>query len=138
VKGPRFYEPKTRSSRRKLEIPEELVFALKKWKLAGPPSKLGLVFPMADGRPMHRRTLHKQGLHPALDRAKLRRFTVHSLRHFHASVLILSGVPITEVAHRLGHSSPAVTMAIYAHFLRQVKGEATHVISDAMRAARTS
>jgi integrase len=119
LKGARFYEPKTRAGRRVLELPEELVPELLKWKLACPPSRMGLVFPTADGRAFHRRMLHKEGLVPALEAAKLRHFTVHSLRHFHASVLIQQRVPITEVAARLGHASPAVTMAVYAHFLRQ-------------------
>ena len=77
-----------------------------------------------------------EGLEPALKAAGLRHFTVHSLRHFNASVLIQRETPITEVAARLGHASPAVTMAIYAHWLRQAKGEATNAIGDALRDAR--
>lgn len=138
IKGARFYEPKTRAGRRTLEIPEELVPELRKWKLACPPSKMGLVFPTVDGRPLHRRTLHSEGLEPALNAASLRHFTIHSLRHFHASVLIGRGVPLTEVAARLGHSTPAVTMTVYAHFLRHSKGEAANVIGDVLRAARNA
>ena len=136
LKGPRFYEPKTRAGRRVIELPEELIPELRRWKLACPPSRMGLVFPTLDGRPLHRRTLHKEGLAPALAAAKLRHFTVHSLRHFHASILILKKTPITEVAARLGHASPAVTMSVYAHFLRQVKGESTNAVVEALAAAR--
>lgn len=39
----------------------------------------------------------------------------HALRHTHASTLLAIGWPITEVAHRLGHASPAVTASIYSH-----------------------
>jgi integrase len=63
---------------------------------------------------------------------------VHSLRHFHASVLIQQRVPIMEVAARLGHASPAVTMAVYAHFLRQGAGRGHNAIGDALRAARVT
>jgi integrase len=136
LSGPRFYEPKTRAGRRVVELPDEIVPELRRWKLACPPSRMGLVFPTLDGRPLHRRTLHKEALAPALETAKLRHFTVHSLRHFHASVLILRKTAITEVAARLGHASPAVTMAVYAHFLRQVKGESTNAVAEALAAAR--
>ena len=138
VKGPRFYEPKTRAGRRTLELSEELARELRKWKLACPPSKMGLVFPTVDGRPLHRRTLHSEGLEPALEAAGLRHFTVHSLRHFNASLLIGKGVPLPEVAARLGHSTPAVTMTVYAHFLRQSKGESTNVVGEVLRAARNA
>jgi integrase len=40
--------------------------------------------------------------------------TWHALRHAHASMLIAARRPITEVAARLGHSNPAITLAIYA------------------------
>ena len=134
--GPRFYPPKTRAGLRTVEIPDELVLALKKWKLACPPSRMKLVFPKADGSPLHRRTLHKEAFAPALERAKLRHFTIHSLRHFHASVLIMRKTPPTEIAARLGHASPAVTMAVYAHFFRTQKGEATNAVAEVLRAAR--
>ena len=41
----------------------------------------------------------------------------NELRHLHASMLIEAGRPLTEIAARLGHGSPAVTMSIYAHWL---------------------
>lgn len=60
------------------------------------------------------------------------------MRHFHASILILKKMPITEVAARLGLASAAVTMSVYAHFLRQVKGESTNAVVEALAAARRS
>ncbi|GBD23004.1 Putative prophage phiRv2 integrase [bacterium HR29] len=48
----------------------------------------------------------------------------HDLRHAHAAVLLAAGVPITEVAQRLGHASPAVTASVYAHALRSDKAAA--------------
>ncbi len=39
------------------------------------------------------------------------------IRHTVASVLLAEGTPIPEVQQRLGHSSPIVTMTIYAHAL---------------------
>lgn len=124
VAGARFFAPKTKKSRRTVEAPPELVAALKRWKLAAPPSEMGLVFPKVDGSPMHRKILRDQGLVPALAAAKLRGFGVHALRHFFASELIRQGYPPTEVAARLGHSSPTVTMTVYARWYSTAKSDA--------------
>lgn len=113
----RFYEPKTRSSRRTVPLTPALVAALRRWKLACPPSPLGLVFPSDDGTPKHRSVIVHRGLRPALKRAELRRVTLHSLRHSFASALLGDGLPVTQVAAILGHSSPIVTMRVYAHWL---------------------
>ncbi len=43
--------------------------------------------------------------------------SVHDLRHFHATQLLSKRVPVTQVSHRLGHSSPSVTMNTYAHWI---------------------
>jgi integrase len=62
----------------------DLAAALKRWKLACPPSADGLVFPKSDGTAMHRKVLQEQGLNPALARAELSHFGAHALRHFFA------------------------------------------------------
>lgn len=43
----------------------------------------------------------------------------HGLRHTFASTLLSHGIPINEVQHQLGHSSPIVTWRTYAHFVPQ-------------------
>jgi integrase len=43
--------------------------------------------------------------------------TLHGLRHTHVSVLLSSGVPVKTVSSRVGHSSPLITMSIYAHLM---------------------
>ena len=53
------------------------------------------------------------------ERLGLPKMTMHGLRHLHGSLLLAEGLPVPEVSQRLGHSSPAITMAIYAHALRQ-------------------
>lgn len=39
----------------------------------------------------------------------------HDLRHTCASVLIAKGIPVTPVAHQLGHASASITLSIYPH-----------------------
>jgi integrase len=41
--------------------------------------------------------------------------TFHSLRHCHASALIKAGIDVVSVSRRLGHSSPVITLKVYAH-----------------------
>jgi len=43
----RFYEPKTKTSRRKIDLAPELIAALKRWKIQCPVSELELVLPAA-------------------------------------------------------------------------------------------
>jgi len=45
------------------------------------------------------------------------RFRIHDLRHTCAALLISQGAGPKEIAERLGHSSPVVTMTVYAHVL---------------------
>jgi integrase len=130
ITGGRFFAPKTHDSGRTIEIDKELASALQKWKAQCPGrSALGLVFPAPTGEPLHRRTLHKQGLLPALTAAELSHFTIHSLRHFHASALLQAGIPIAEVSARLGHANPAITMRVYAHYLEGTESKAAETIA---------
>jgi integrase len=58
--------------------------------------------------------------------------TLHALRHSHASAIIASGTDIVTVSRRLGHASPTITMAVYAHlFDRSDDGAANAVLSNA-------
>jgi integrase len=40
---------------------------------------------------------------------------LHDLRHFSATMAIAGGHDVRSVAHRLGHSDPAMTLRVYAH-----------------------
>lgn len=43
--------------------------------------------------------------------------TFHSLRHTHATWLLLSGVDVKTVSERLGHADEAITLRVYAHVM---------------------
>lgn len=66
------------------------------------------------GAPIHpdtpRKNLQKIG-----SNAGLPKITAHQLRHTLVSLAIANGDPITQIAAFVGHSSPRVTTAIYAH-----------------------
>ena len=44
---------------------------------------------------------------------------MHSVRHGFASLLIAKGLDVVFVARQLGHSSPAITLEVYAHLFAQ-------------------
>ena len=129
---PRFYPPKTQTGRRAVPLPAPLVAALQEWRPRCPQGELDLVFPNSDGGLIRRTTALRYGLWPALRRAGLRRVTMHSLRHSFASALLMGGRPITEVQHLLGHSSPAVTLKVYAHFLPSEQSLGTEALTQAI------
>jgi integrase len=54
---------------------------------------------------------------------------LHDLRHTHATVLLLAGVPVHVVSQRLGHASPVVTMTVYAHVLPGSQREAADLFA---------
>lgn len=50
-------------------------------------------------------------------------YTLHSLRHFHASRLIASGKNVKEVAHILGHADEGFTLRVYGHLFTNKASE---------------
>lgn len=58
--------------------------------------------------------------------------TIHSLRHTHATHLVLAGVPIVEVSRRLGHAKPDVTLNKYSHLMPGYIGSATKAVEAAL------
>jgi len=53
---------------------------------------------------------------------------LHDLRHFTATQLLASGVPVKTVAGRLGHANAATTLNVYAHALESADAEAAHML----------
>ena len=68
-------------------------------------------------------------------KTKLPHARLHSLRHVHATTLLLAGVPVHVVAARLGHADPAITLRVYAHVLREQAAGVADVFADAVDAA---
>lgn len=83
-----------------------------------------LVFPSEVGTPLtesnvtrtFKRLLRKASLDPAI--------RIHDLRHTYITDLIASGVDPRTAQGIAGHSSPSVTMGIYAHYRDDEAGEA--------------
>ena len=61
---------------------------------------------------------------PALKNAGLPRIRFHDLRHTKASIMIEQGENIKYIQTQLGHSSPSVTLDVYAHLMKPINQEA--------------
>ncbi|EED36107.1 hypothetical protein NOR51B_2055 [Luminiphilus syltensis NOR5-1B] len=68
------------------------------------------------------------------DAAGLENFTLHCLRHSHASLLVNSGHSLYEVQRVLGHSDPKVTMR-YSHLSQESLQGAANSAGDRIKAA---
>lgn len=112
-----FTEPKTRSSARRVDLPDFLVLELKKWRLACPKGEYDLIVPNGAGNPESHANVLQRVFYPALRRASLRRIRFHDLRHTFASLLLANGEDIVRVSRLLGHASPHVTLTVYSHML---------------------
>jgi integrase len=57
---------------------------------------------------------------------------LHNLRHSHGRHLLTAGVPLHIVSARLGHSSPTVTLNVYAHVLPRADEQAASAIAKVL------
>lgn len=130
-----FSETKTAQSRRTIPIPASVFAQLREHKRtqAEERMKLGavyqnhdLVFTTPDGGPLSIQNFTMRHFKPTLKRAKLpESFTLYSLRHSCATLLLAAGENPKVVAERLGHSSIKITLDTYSHVLPHMQKAAS-------------
>ncbi len=118
------YPTKTKTSNRKIDLGPAMMSELKKWKVACPPNDLNLIFPNEAGQPLNHNNVVGRYFNKALKDAKVKRIRWHDMRHTFASLLIEQGENIKYIQNQLGHSSPTVTLNVYAHLMKSVNQEA--------------
>lgn len=128
----RFFPPKTKTSWRKIDIGLQALTELKKWKLACPANELDLVFPNDAGKPMNNKNMLRRYFRPALMAAGIQRLRFHDLRHTNASLRLENGENIKYIQTQLGHSSPTVTLNVYAHLMKSINQEAAQRLENAV------
>ncbi|AMW13788.1 hypothetical protein A4E84_32350 [Streptomyces qaidamensis] len=57
----------------------------------------------------------------------------HVLRHTYASIMLEAGESVVTVARWLGHSSPAITLGYYAHFMPEAGSKGRTAIDGLLR-----
>ena len=114
-----YEEPKTKSSRRRLELPPGTVRALLGLERDGE-----LVFTNGLGEPVNIYAVIEHHFKPALTRIGLpKEIRLYDLRHTHATLLLSKGVHPKIVSERLGHSSTQITLDTYSHVLPHMQKE---------------
>ena len=89
----------------------------------------GLVFAMADGRPVLPWTF-TASFRYLVERAKVPYIRLHDLRDTHASLLAKHGVALEVVSNRLGHSAIGITADRYLHIYRSRDAQAAAVFEQ--------
>lgn len=147
-------EPKTQQAVRDVGLMPALVQTLRAHKERAFAHRLAkptdYVFASETGTPLHYRNVVRRGLDKAAEEAGLvssaqerkraktegrdvESLRFHDLRHTFASLLIAQGLNVTFVSRTLGHSSPNVTLNVYAHLFDRFEHEQR--AKDAMEAA---
>jgi len=140
--------PKTRKSRRKIVVDEDVINALKEHKkvqnkvierlgndyynqdfiFAKMEREFGYPIVIKNVRDHMKRLLKIAGLNEDL--------TPHSLRHTHTSLLAEAGVSLEQIMDRLGHTDDQTTKNVYLHVTQEMKKEASQKFSELMRSLR--
>ncbi|OAA92949.1 tyrosine-type recombinase/integrase [Clostridium coskatii] len=130
-------EPKTKSSKRTIPVPLNIMEELKKHKKRQLEEKLksgdiyvnnDLVFPNELGEPTDTRNLTRS-YERALKKAKIDYRNFHALRHTYATRLFEADVPLKTVQELLGHADISTTANIYTHVLPKQKIKAVDRIN---------
>ena len=106
--------PKSVDGRRDVMLPSSLVPELAALKLRSTSPWVVPNHNNGQDRPLPACNLFTRIWRPALIRAGVPILPFHSLRHFSASSMIASGMQILTVSAQLGHSSPSMTLNVYA------------------------
>jgi integrase len=141
VHGVRFKQPKSAAGVRTITLPAVAIQVLRdhrrellERRLLLGQGKLNpddLLFATLEGKPL--RTIRISTLWGELaERIGMPEITFHALRHTHASQLIAAGIDVVTVSKRLGHSSPAITLKVYAHLFATDDSKAADAINSAL------
>lgn len=122
--------PKTKESIRDISVDDETLKILKKWRMIQREEYFQkgfntsvdsqFIFTNDDNTFFHGETV-TTWLNRVIKKYNLPVITPHHLRHTHASLLLQAGVPIKEVAARLGHADTTITDRIYSHVMPEEK-----------------
>ncbi|HVA07554.1 MAG TPA: tyrosine-type recombinase/integrase [Acidimicrobiales bacterium] len=123
--------PKSRAGVRTLALPEGLVAMLRDHTVArGLTEKQpdAYLFAGKRGAPLHYSNWRRRVWVPACEALGLAAFHFHDLRHVAGTALVASGVDVKTAGARLGHSSPTLTLRLYAQATTEADRRAADTI----------
>ena len=113
------YAPKSAKSVRTVAIDEETVAVLRRHAARQTEGlEQRYIFTSPTGEPLSPAAV-SSAFADLVAAALLPTLSIHGLRHTHATLALLEGMPLHVVSARLGHSSPTITLGVYAHSLPQ-------------------
>lgn len=128
-----YKQPKSRQSRRTVQIGEATVAALKRWRKEQVTNiSNDLVFTDKRGQPVHPRADYSDW-HALLNDLSIRHYPVHSLRHLTATLLLEAGQDTKIVQTILGHATPHFTAAQYQHVRPRMHAAAADAMDEIIR-----
>jgi integrase len=140
-------QPKSKKSRRTVDIPPTLLADLKAHRTAQRKERLqegsGWVGYVHDGEPVDLVFAQRNGLPidptddreawlALLEKAKVDRRRLHDARHTAATLLLIQGVDVKVVADILGHSTTTLTRDTYQHVVPELRRAAAKAMEDAL------
>jgi integrase len=134
-------EPKTKKSRRTIQLPEAAVRTLREHltrqikeveRLGDLYQNDGLVFTSEVGTLINPTNLRKRSFASLLKRARLPQIRFHDLRHTCATLLLSRNVHPKYVQELLGHSNIAMTLDTYSHVIPGMGDHTARAMDDAL------
>jgi integrase len=128
--GPRFTTPKNGKGR-SITLTKQAVVALRSHRKRQNEERLlstlwednGLLFASETGTPLSRDMVDRRSFKPLLKRCGLEPVRLHDLRHTCATLLLTRGVHPKFVQELLGHSSIAMTLDRYSHWIPSMRDQ---------------
>lgn len=138
--GLQLVEPKTKSSRRALTLPDVVIRQLRAHRARQLQERFGagaawvdrdLVFTTYEGRPLAATHVLAGSFRRVREAAGIGPMRFHDLRHSAATLLLAQGVPQRVVMEQLGHSTLAMTQK-YTHVLPHLMNDAAAAMDRAL------
>jgi integrase len=127
--------PKSASSERTLACPAWLVTDLKRLATRRKVTLTAndILFVGRDSQALDYTNWRRRVWMPACEKAKLPALRFHDLRSLAATALVAAGVDVKTAQTRLGHSSPQVTLGIYARMTLENDRKASDLVGEIFR-----
>jgi integrase len=138
--GPVLSAPKTKGSRRTVQLSQTALEALRSHlerqlgeidRAGGLWRENGLMFASEAGEPLDRRYITTHRFKPLLKGAKPPQIRFHDLRPTCATLLLSKNVNPKVVSEMLGHATIAVTLDTYSHVLPTMQESAAKAMEEA-------